>query len=130
MHDTGLIETDDVLALIVEETRGLLGADVAGLRLLEGRDLVLRASTDASITAGFRPRVRLGESLTGETTLSLAHGFHLVRRAFVAQIARQDVPEVIAERRVHQGRVAGHTCLTPEESGTLMSLLVGLPTRS
>src|SRR5207245_2208642 len=58
-------ETQEILSLIVNETSQLLGSEVAGLRLLEGDELVLKAWTDSPIAAAFRFRLRIGESLTG-----------------------------------------------------------------
>jgi signal transduction histidine kinase/CheY-like chemotaxis protein len=58
-------EPDEVLTLIVTETKRLLQAELAALRLVEGAELVLRACTEAPMAAGLRPRLRLGESLTG-----------------------------------------------------------------
>jgi diguanylate cyclase (GGDEF)-like protein len=57
--------TDDILALIVNEATRLLGAEAAGLRLLEGDELVMRAETERAKAIGFRPRLRKGESLSG-----------------------------------------------------------------
>ena len=58
-------ETQEILSLIVNETSQLLGSEVAALRLLEGDELVLKAWTDSPIAAAFRPRLRIGESLSG-----------------------------------------------------------------
>jgi signal transduction histidine kinase/CheY-like chemotaxis protein len=65
-------ETDDLPALIVEEARRLVGAEVAALRVVEGEALVLRASTDATMIPALRPRLALGESLTGTVVSSNA----------------------------------------------------------
>lgn len=54
-----------VLSLIVNETNQLLGAEVAALRLLDGEELVLKAWTDSPLASAWRPRLRVGESLTG-----------------------------------------------------------------
>ncbi len=62
-------ETDRILAVVVEEARRLLGADLAALRLVEGDELVLRASTDARLS-GARPRLQVGRSLTGVVVAS------------------------------------------------------------
>src|SRR5437667_2496565 len=58
-------ETQEILSLIVNETSQLLGSEVAALRLLEGDELVLKAWTDSPIAEAFRPRLRIGESLSG-----------------------------------------------------------------
>src|SRR5437899_9634450 len=66
-------ETQEILSLIVNETSQLLGSEVAGLRLLEGDELVLKAWTDSPIAAAFRFRLRIGESLTGSVVRSEEH---------------------------------------------------------
>ena len=43
-----------------------MGAEAAGLRLLEGDDLVVGARTESAATVMARPRLRVGESLSGE----------------------------------------------------------------
>lgn len=58
-------DTEELLSLIVNETSRLLGAEVAALRLLEGDELVLKACTDSPIVSALRPRLKVGESLTG-----------------------------------------------------------------
>lgn len=58
-------DPDQILSLIVEEATKLLGAEAAGLRMLEGDELVLRARTEAAAELMSRPRLKLGESLTG-----------------------------------------------------------------
>jgi signal transduction histidine kinase len=60
-----LHDTDEILALIVDEATRLLGVEGAGIRLLEGDDLVLSARTDSVAGVMARPRLRVGESLTG-----------------------------------------------------------------
>jgi PAS domain S-box-containing protein len=63
----GAHDTDQILTLITEESRRLLGADAAGLRLVEGDELVLRARTEGPAAAAVmaRPRLKVGESLSG-----------------------------------------------------------------
>lgn len=59
-------ETDQILTLIVDAARALLDVEAAGLRLLDGTDLVLRAAVGegaADLTA--RPRIGWRESLSG-----------------------------------------------------------------
>jgi PAS domain S-box-containing protein len=58
-------DTDHLLALIVQEAARLLGLEGAGLRLLEGEELVLRARTDSVAALLARPRLHVGESLSG-----------------------------------------------------------------
>jgi signal transduction histidine kinase/DNA-binding response OmpR family regulator len=56
---------DDVLPLILNEAMRLLGGDAAGIRLLDGDDLVVAARTDSAAVLMARPRIKVGESLTG-----------------------------------------------------------------
>ena len=58
-------DADQLLSLLVEEAAGLLGAEAAGIRLLEGDELVLSARTAAAADIMMRPRIKVGESLTG-----------------------------------------------------------------
>jgi PAS domain S-box-containing protein len=58
-------DADQLLSLLVEEAAGLLGAEAAGIRLLEGDDLVLSARTAAAADIMMRSRIKVGESLTG-----------------------------------------------------------------
>jgi signal transduction histidine kinase/CheY-like chemotaxis protein len=58
-------DTDELLAVIVAETRRLLGAELAAVRLVEGGELVLAAATESPLVGALRPRLGLGESLTG-----------------------------------------------------------------
>jgi diguanylate cyclase (GGDEF)-like protein len=57
-------QTDEILTLIVNEAARVLGADAAGLRLLEGDELVLRAHTSAAQSLMSRT-LKVGESLAG-----------------------------------------------------------------
>ena len=57
-------DADQLLSLLVEEAAGLLRAEAAGIRLLEGDDLVLSART-AATEVMMRSRIKVGESLTG-----------------------------------------------------------------
>jgi len=61
---------EQVLRLAVEGVARLLGLDVAAIRLVEGDDLVLRAATGAWRSA--RPRLRIGESLSGRVVAANA----------------------------------------------------------
>jgi diguanylate cyclase (GGDEF)-like protein len=58
-------DTNDILTVIVNEAARVLGAEAAGLRLLEGDELVARACTDAARALMSRTRLRTGESLSG-----------------------------------------------------------------
>ena len=58
-------DTDALLSFLVEETRGLLGAEAAGIRLLEGEDLVVAARTESAAPLMASPRIKVGESLSG-----------------------------------------------------------------
>jgi GAF domain-containing protein len=58
-------DADEVLDLIVNEAVRILAADAGGLRLLEGEDLVLRARTASAVGLITRPRLKVGESLSG-----------------------------------------------------------------
>jgi signal transduction histidine kinase/ActR/RegA family two-component response regulator len=57
-------EPDETLPLIVAEATRLLHVEAAALRLLEGDELVLKACSEAA-TFVSRPRLKMGESLTG-----------------------------------------------------------------
>ncbi|HXG15718.1 MAG TPA: ATP-binding protein [Calidithermus sp.] len=57
--------TEDTLRQVVQEAARLLEADFAALRVLEGDELVLRVATESELGARHRPRLRIGESLTG-----------------------------------------------------------------
>jgi PAS domain S-box-containing protein len=58
-------DTGQVLSLLIEETVGLLAVEAAGIRLLEGEDLVVGARTRSAARIMARPRIRVGESLSG-----------------------------------------------------------------
>jgi PAS domain S-box-containing protein len=57
-------DANQVLSLLVQEAAGLLDAEAAGIRLLEGDDLVLSART-AAAEIMMRSRIKVGEGLTG-----------------------------------------------------------------
>ncbi len=59
-------DTDEVLTLIVNQAARLVKAEAAGLRLLEGDDLVVGARTESAAPLMIRPRIKPGESLTGK----------------------------------------------------------------
>ncbi|MGH8057255.1 MAG: GAF domain-containing protein, partial [Candidatus Entotheonellia bacterium] len=56
-------DTEQILALIVNEATRLLGAEVVGLHLLEGDDVVLSARTESAAAFMFRPRLKIAGSL-------------------------------------------------------------------
>ena len=58
-------DAEQLLSLLVEEAAGLLGAEAAGIRLLEGDELVLSARTAAAADVMMRSRIKVCESLTG-----------------------------------------------------------------
>lgn len=64
-HLAAAHDSDQILSLIVEEATKLLGVEAAGVRMLEGDELVLRARTESAASLMSRPRLKLGESLTG-----------------------------------------------------------------
>ena len=59
-------DPEEVLSIIVNEAARLVGAEAAGLRLLEGDDLVVGARTESAATVMSRQRLRVGESLSGQ----------------------------------------------------------------
>jgi diguanylate cyclase (GGDEF)-like protein len=58
-------ETDEIVSLIVNEAARMLGAEAAGLRLVEGDEIVTRARTASATGVMQRPRLKVGESLSG-----------------------------------------------------------------
>ena len=58
-------DPQEVLTIIVNEAARLVGAEAAGIRLLDGDDLVVAARTESAATVMARPRLKVGESLTG-----------------------------------------------------------------
>ena len=58
-------DADEILTLLVNEATGLLGVEAAGIRLIEGDELVVRAHTDSAVPLLSRARIRLGEGLSG-----------------------------------------------------------------
>jgi PAS domain S-box-containing protein len=58
-------DPDEILSLIVHAAARLLGAEAAGLRLLEGDELVARAMTESAAPLMRRFRIKIGESLSG-----------------------------------------------------------------
>jgi PAS domain S-box-containing protein len=58
-------DPEEVLTVIVNEAARLVGAQAAGLRLIEGDDLVVGARTESAAGVMARPRLGIGESLSG-----------------------------------------------------------------
>ncbi|HKW90590.1 MAG TPA: GAF domain-containing protein [Methylomirabilota bacterium] len=58
-------DTDQILSLLVNEAATLLGVEAAGIRLVEGGALVVRALTDSAKPVLSRSRIRLSQSLSG-----------------------------------------------------------------
>jgi PAS domain S-box-containing protein len=58
-------DADQLLSLFVDEAAGLLDAEAAAIRLLDGDDLVLSARTAAGADIRMRSRIRVDDSLTG-----------------------------------------------------------------
>jgi GAF domain-containing protein len=58
-------DPEEVLTLIVNQAARLVAAEAAGLRLVEGDELVVSARTESAAALMSRPRLRLGESLSG-----------------------------------------------------------------
>src|SRR5881296_1596215 len=60
-------DPEEVLTVIVNEAARLVGAEAAGLRLLDGDgdDLLVGARTESAAAVMSRPRLKVGESLSG-----------------------------------------------------------------
>jgi PAS domain S-box-containing protein len=58
-------DTDQILSLLVNEATTLLGVEAAGIRLVEGAELVVRALTDSARPVMSRARIRLHQGLSG-----------------------------------------------------------------
>src|SRR2546428_584808 len=63
-------DVDGVLNAVVNEAARLLGLEAAGIRLLEGEDLVISARTEAPAQLMTRPTLRVRESLSGRVVAS------------------------------------------------------------
>ncbi len=59
-------DTGQVISLLIDEATRLLNVEAAGIRLLEGEHLVLGARTRSAARVMARPRIGVGESLSGE----------------------------------------------------------------
>src|SRR6202022_1839181 len=65
-----LAAPETLLASIAEEAARLLEVDNAGFRLLDGDDLVLAGLFGTAADTMVRPRIRVGESLSGRVVAS------------------------------------------------------------
>ena len=65
-----LAPTDALLSSIAEEAARLLGVDDAGFRLVEGDELVLAGLAGTARETMVRPRLKIGESLSGRVVAS------------------------------------------------------------
>src|SRR5207249_9510023 len=63
--------TETLLSSIAEEAARLLDVDNAGFRLLDGEDLVLAGLAGTASQTMVRPRIRVGESLSGKDRKSV-----------------------------------------------------------
>ena len=61
-----LVSTETLLTSIAEEAARLLGLDNAGFRLVEGDELVLAGLAGTAAQTMLRPRIKIGESLSGQ----------------------------------------------------------------
>ncbi|PYN69612.1 MAG: hypothetical protein DMD93_07115 [Candidatus Rokuibacteriota bacterium] len=94
----GMVPTETLLSSIAEEAARLLDVDNAGFRLLQGEELVLAGLAGTAAQTMTRPRIRVGESLSGRV---VATG-----RTLVCEI--QSVPDVAPEN-VEADRRLGYT---------------------
>ncbi|HEY7652140.1 MAG TPA: GAF domain-containing protein, partial [Methylomirabilota bacterium] len=65
-----LVSPESLLASIAEESARLLGVDNAGFRLLDGDDLVVAGLAGTAGQTMIRPRIKVGESLSGKVLSS------------------------------------------------------------
>jgi len=65
-----LVSAEQVLTSIAEEAARLLGVDNAGFRVLEGDELVVAGLAGTARDTMLRPRIKVGESLSGKVVLS------------------------------------------------------------
>ena len=95
-------DPEEVLTVIVNEAAGLLGAEAAGLRLLEGDDLVVGARTESAAGVMARPRLKVGESLSG---LVVAAGEPLVVEDLAEDRRHDPAHKLVALERGFRGFV-------------------------
>src|SRR5207247_9596842 len=92
------VPTEALLSSMAEEAARFLDVADAGFRLLQGEDLVLAGVAGTAAQTMTRPRIRVGESLSGRV---VATG-----RTLVCEI--QSVPDVAPEN-VEADRRLGYT---------------------
>jgi diguanylate cyclase (GGDEF)-like protein len=63
-------ESDKILDFIVNSATSILQVEAAGLRLVDGHDLVLRARTESAAAIMSRVRLAAGESLSGHVLVT------------------------------------------------------------
>ena len=63
-------DSEKILDFIVNSAMTLLAADAAGLRFVDGDDLVLKARTESAAEIMARPRLHHGESLSGHVLVT------------------------------------------------------------
>ncbi|MBM4443228.1 MAG: diguanylate cyclase [Candidatus Rokubacteria bacterium] len=63
-------ESEQILDYIVNAATTLLGVEAAGLRLRDGDELVVKARTESAAQVMARPRLHVGESLSGQVFAS------------------------------------------------------------
>jgi GAF domain-containing protein/CheY-like chemotaxis protein len=90
--------TDALLQAIAEEAARLLEVDNAGFRLVEGDDLVVAGLSGAAAETMLRPRIKLGESLSGR----------VVHEGRPLTISITEAPELLPEHRAADERL-GYT---------------------
>jgi GAF domain-containing protein/CheY-like chemotaxis protein len=87
----GVVPTEPLLSSIAEEAMRLLDVDNAGFRLLEGDDLVVAGLAGSAGQTMQRPRIKVGESLTGKVVSG--------GRTLCCDIESVTVPEHLAADR-------------------------------
>ena len=96
-----LAPTDALLTSIAEEAARLLAVDNAGFRLLEGDELVLAGLAGTAAQTMLRPRLRVGESLSGR----------VMRLGQALVVDLDDSNEVVAEHGAADRRLGYTTFL-------------------
>jgi PAS domain S-box-containing protein len=93
-------DPQEVLTIIVNEAARLVGAEAAGIRLLDGDELVVGARTDSASSVMSRPRLKVGESLTG---LVVARGEPVVVEDLTADTRYDSAHKQAALARGYRG---------------------------
>src|SRR5437870_1161505 len=107
---------EEVLTIIVNEAARLVGAEAAGLRLLEGDDLVVGARTESAAAVMSRPRLKIGESLSG---LVVATGESVVVEDLAADTRHDPAHKRSALERGFRGLLGAPTRARGRVIGTL-----------